>query len=64
MLELAEKHQLMARRIHDARHAAIALTAGITQIYTYDIEDWKHFHSEGLIISGPASVLSQLILGS
>jgi len=62
MLDLAKKHGLTARRIHDARHAAIALTAGITQIYTYDIEDWKHFSSEGLIISGPASVLSQLIL--
>jgi len=60
MLELAEKHGLTARRIHDARHAAIALTAGITQIYTYDIGDWKHFSSDGLVISGPASMVSQL----
>jgi predicted HTH domain antitoxin len=28
-----------ARRIHDARHAAIALTSGVTQVYTYDTED-------------------------
>ncbi len=60
MLELAEKHGLTARRIHDARHAAIALTAGVTQIYTYDIRDWKHFSSDGLVISGPASMVSQL----
>ncbi len=63
MLELAEKHGLTARRIHDARHAAIALTAGVTRIYTYDIEDWKHFGSDGLVISGPASVVSQLTSG-
>ncbi|MDM8559901.1 hypothetical protein [Candidatus Parabeggiatoa sp. HSG14] len=60
MLDLAEKHGLTARRIHDARHAAIALTAGITQIYTYDIDDWKHFISDGLVISGPVSMVSQL----
>ncbi len=60
MLELAEKHGLTARRIHDARHAAIALTAGVTQIYTYDIGDWKHFSSDGLVISGSASMVSQL----
>jgi predicted nucleic acid-binding protein len=28
MLELAESHQLRARRVHDARHAAAALVAG------------------------------------
>jgi predicted nucleic acid-binding protein len=34
MLELAATHQLKARRIHDARHAATALVAGIRQVYS------------------------------
>ena len=32
MLELSGKHGLTARRIHDARHAATAITNGITQV--------------------------------
>ncbi|MEN8217410.1 MAG: type II toxin-antitoxin system VapC family toxin [Pseudomonadota bacterium] len=60
MLELAEKHGLTARRIHDARHAALALSAGVTKIYTYDVEDWRHFQSDGLVIVGPSSSLSLL----
>ena len=60
MLELAEKHGLTARRIHDARHAASALISGITNIFTYDIDDWKIFRSEGLIITGPYSILSRV----
>ena len=59
MLELSEKYVLKARRVHDARHAAIALEAGISQVYTYDINDWKVFKSEGLIIQGPPSSLKK-----
>jgi predicted nucleic acid-binding protein len=57
MLELAANHNLTARRIHDARHAATALVAGISQVYTYDIEDWQVFQADGITISGPPSVL-------
>lgn len=60
MLELAAKYGLRARRVHDARHAAAALTAGITAVYTYDLDDWKVFDAEGLKIAGPPSVTSQL----
>jgi len=56
MLELAEKHQLIARRIHDARHAALAISAGIHSVYTYDNEDWKRFEPF-LTITGPNSVI-------
>jgi len=38
-LELAAGHHLTARRVHDARHAATVLEAGVTSVYTYDIED-------------------------
>ena len=37
-LTLAATHQLTGRRIHDARHAAAALVAGIAAVYTYDVE--------------------------
>jgi predicted nucleic acid-binding protein len=57
MLELSQKYELTARRVHDARHAATALTNGVTSIYTYDVVDWKVFVAEGLRITGPASVL-------
>jgi len=56
MLEFAEKYHLTARRVHDARHAAIAVVSGIQHIYTYDIDDWNVFRAEGLTISGPKSV--------
>jgi predicted nucleic acid-binding protein len=39
MVELAASHQLRARRVHDARHAAAAIVAGITSVYTYDSDD-------------------------
>lgn len=58
MLELAANHRLTARRVHDARHAATAIVGGVSQVYTYDIEDWRIFASDGITISGPPSVLS------
>jgi predicted nucleic acid-binding protein len=56
-LELAEAHQLTARRTHDARHAATALVAGIHHVYTYDSKDWRAFEEDGLSIAGPPSIL-------
>jgi predicted nucleic acid-binding protein len=53
MLELATNHNLTARRVHDARHAATALIARIFKVYTYDIEDWKAFQTDGITIFGP-----------
>lgn len=60
MLTLAEKNRLTARRIHDARHAAMAMNAGITRVYTYDVADWRMFEADGLVISGPPGVLPRL----
>jgi predicted nucleic acid-binding protein len=59
-LALAAMHQLTGRRIHDARHAAAALGAGITGVYTYDVDDWRVFTADGLRIVGPPSTMSQL----
>ena len=59
-MELASLHNLTARRIHDARHAAAALAAGVTTVYTYDVDDWKLFASHGLTIVGPASSLRRI----
>jgi predicted nucleic acid-binding protein len=60
MLELAAKHQLRARRVHDARHAAAAIVAGVTTVITYDAEDWELFEGDGLKIVGPTSTLARL----
>jgi predicted nucleic acid-binding protein len=60
MVELAVSHQLRARRVHDARHAAAAIVAGITSVYTYDSDDWKSFERDGLSIAGPISTLARL----
>ena len=57
MLNLVVEHKLTARRTHDARHAATALTAGVTQVYTYDVTDWRAFEIDGLKVVGPESVL-------
>jgi predicted nucleic acid-binding protein len=57
MLNLVVEHKLTARRTHDARHAAAALTAGVTQVYTYDVTDWRAFEIDGLKVVGPESVL-------
>ena len=60
MLELAAKHQLRARRVHDARHAATAIVAGVTSVFTYDAEDWESFEEDGLRIAGPAAILTRM----
>ena len=60
MLKLSEKYELKARRVHDARHAAIAIKTNISSVYTYDPDDWKIFEPEGLIITGPNSVCKEL----
>jgi predicted nucleic acid-binding protein len=58
-LELAANHNLTARRVHDARHAAAALTAGIQEVYSYDVDDWRLFEADGLKLVGPESVLAR-----
>lgn len=60
MLKLAASHQLKARRVHDAHHAAAAIVAGITSVYTYDADDWKSFEGDGLSINGPTTTLVRL----
>ena len=57
MLALAAKHKLTARRVHDARHAATALAAGVTKVYTYDVGDWQVFAADGIQAIGPPSVV-------
>jgi predicted nucleic acid-binding protein len=59
-LALAAQHQLTARRVHDARHAATALVHGIRSVYTYDIEDWQVFEADGLRIAGPPTTMTRL----
>jgi len=51
---------LTARRIHDARHAAAALAAGVTTVYPYDVDDWKLFAGDGLSIAGPLSAITRV----
>ncbi len=60
MLESAGKYGLTARRIHDARHAATALASDVTQVYTYDVEDWLVFKPDGIVIVGPSSSLLRI----
>lgn len=60
MLRLAAAHQLRARRVHDARHAAAAISAGIRSVFTYDADDWNSFASDRLNIAGPVSTLARL----
>ena len=57
-LRLAAEHTLTARRIHDARHAATALHAGVSRVYTYDPGDWQAFAANGIAVVGPPSILS------
>jgi predicted nucleic acid-binding protein len=60
MLKLAASHQLRARRVHDARHAAAAIVAGIKSVFTYDANDWESFEGDGLSIAGPLTTLARL----
>lgn len=60
MLKLAASHQLRARRVHDARHAAAAIVAGIKSVFTYDANDWEAFEGDGLSIAGPLTTLARL----
>ena len=57
MLDMVVQHKLTARRVHDARHAATILAAGITKVYTYDINDWQDFAANGIEVVGPPSVV-------
>jgi predicted nucleic acid-binding protein len=59
-LELSASHQLRARRVHDARHAAAAIVAGVKSVFTYDANDWESFESDGLSIIGPSTTLARL----
>jgi len=59
-LEMAAVHGLRARRVHDARHAAAALVAGVHLACTYDWEDWRAFEADGLRIAGPESTHTRL----
>ena len=61
LLGLAAAHGLSARRIHDARHAAAALFAGVRMVYTYDPDDWREFEVDGLQIAGPESTFAKLV---
>jgi predicted nucleic acid-binding protein len=60
MLKLAASHQLRARHVHDARHAAAAIVAGIKSVFTYDANDWESFEGDGLSIAGPLTTLAHL----
>lgn len=60
MLKLAASHQLRARRVHDARHAAAAIVAGVKSVFTYDANDWESFEGDGLSIAGPLTTLARL----
>ena len=57
-LELAVRHGLLARRIHDARHPAAALGAGACSVYTYDLDDWTAFETHGMTVIGPPTILA------
>ena len=59
-LGLSASHHLTARRVHDARHAAAALLAGVRSVYTYDVEDWRAFEADGMRVTGPPSSLARL----
>src|SRR5439155_11156983 len=41
-------------------HAATALNAAVNAVYTYDIDDWDVFQSDGIAITGPTSTLTAM----
>lgn len=47
-------------RVHDARHAAAAIVAGIKSVFTYDASDWESFEGDELSIAGPLTTLARL----
>ena len=55
-IDLASRHGLKARRVHDARHAATALHYGLREVYSYDVTDWRVFEADGLALTGPESI--------
>lgn len=59
-LAFAATHHLTARRVHDARHAAAALSAGVISVYTSDTDDWRVFEADGLRIAGPPTTVARL----
>ena len=48
LLTPAAEHDLHSRRVHDARHAAATLPAGVCRVYTLDSDDWKVFEVDGI----------------
>lgn len=58
MLDLAKRYALTGRRVHDARHAATAIEAGVHGVFTYDVDNWRAFEPEGIVLAGPPSVLA------
>ena len=58
-LALAAQHGLTARRVHDARHAAAALGAGVQAVFTYDLQDWTVFGADGISVIGPPTTLAR-----
>lgn len=59
-MRLAAAHDLTARRIHDARHAATALAAGVTRVVTYDTGDWHVFGTDGMAVVHPGAAWDQV----
>ena len=52
---LAAREELRGQEIHDARHAAAAISVGLTRVYTYNVADWLRYFDDGLTIAGPPS---------
>jgi predicted nucleic acid-binding protein len=59
-LQLARAHNLTARSVHDARHAACALMHSGEGVYTYDFNDWRAFAPDGMQVLGPPSTIARI----